>query len=29
MMASREARLPKDLYLQGPGNDGFKWGKVA
>ena len=29
MMATREARLPKDLYLQGPGDDGFKRGKVA
>ena len=29
MMASSEARLPKDLYLQGPGDDGFKRGKVA
>ena len=29
MMASSEARLPKDLYLQGPGDDGFKRGKVV
>ena len=29
MMASREARLHKDLYLQGPGDDGFKRGKVV
>ena len=29
MMASSEARLPKDLYLQGPGDDGYKRGKVA